>query len=81
MTAGAHLKHLSPQAVVEPSRATKKLEILSLRSLELAERVAAGEIALLDAVDMAYGAAVWAGLTETVGDDIVQTILAEAFRK
>jgi hypothetical protein len=61
-------------------RATKQLEILSLRSLELADRVAAGDIALLDAVDMAYEAAVWAGLTETVGDDIVQTILAEAFR-
>jgi hypothetical protein len=28
---------------------------------------------------MAYEAAVWAGLTETVGDDIVQTVLAEAF--
>jgi hypothetical protein len=64
---------------VEPSRTTRQLEILSLRSLELADRVVAGELALLDAVDMAYGAAVWSGLTETVGDDVVQTILAEAF--
>jgi hypothetical protein len=64
---------------VEPSRTTRQLEILSLRSLELAERVAAGELALIDAVDMAYTGAVWAGLTDTVGDDVVQTVLAEAF--
>jgi hypothetical protein len=65
---------------VGPARTTKQLEILSLRSLELADRVAAGEVAFIDAVDVAYTAAVWAGLTETVGDDIVQAVLAEAFR-
>jgi hypothetical protein len=72
------MKHFAAHSV-EPSRTTKQLEILAIRSLELAERVAAGEVAFLDAVDMAYEAAVWAGLTETVGDDIVQTVLAEAF--
>jgi hypothetical protein len=65
---------------VGPARTTKQLEILSLRSLELADPVAAGEVAFIDAVDVAYTAAVWAGLTETVGDDIVQAVLAEAFR-
>jgi hypothetical protein len=60
-------------------RSTCQLEILALRSLELADRVAAGEVAFLDAVDMAYEAAVWSGLTETVGDDVVQAILAAAF--
>jgi hypothetical protein len=60
-------------------RSACQLEILSLRSLELADRVAAGEVAFLDAVDMAYEAAVWSGLTETVGDDIVQATLAAAF--
>jgi hypothetical protein len=65
---------------VEPSRTTRQLEILSSRSLELADRVVAGEITLIDAVDMSYAAAVWAGLTETVGDDVVQVVLAEAFR-
>jgi hypothetical protein len=50
-----------------------------LRSLELADRVAVGEIAFLDAVDIAYDAAVWAGLTSTVGDDVVQATLAAAF--
>jgi hypothetical protein len=36
-------------------------------------------MAFLDTVDMAYEAAVWAGLTETVGDDIVQATMAAAF--
>jgi hypothetical protein len=60
-------------------RASRQLEILALRTLELADRVAAGEIAFLDAVDIAYEAAVWSGLTSTVGDDIVQATLAAAF--
>jgi hypothetical protein len=64
-------------AVLE--RASRQLEILALRSLELADRVAAREIAFLDAVDIAYDAAVWSGLTSTVGDDVVQATLAAAF--
>ncbi len=60
-------------------RASRQLELLALRSLELADRVAAGEIAFLDAVDIAYEAAAWSGLTSTVGDDIVQATLAAAF--
>jgi hypothetical protein len=62
-----------------PARAARQLEILALRSLELADRVAEGEIPFLDAVDVAYEAATWAGLTETVGDDIVQATMAAAF--
>ena len=49
-------------------RASRRLELLALRSLELADRVAAGEIAFLDAVDIAYEAAAWSGLTSTVID-------------
>jgi hypothetical protein len=60
-------------------RASRQLQILALRSLELADRVAAGEVAFLDAVNIAYDAAVWSGLTSTVGDDIVQATLAAAF--
>ena len=60
-------------------RASRQLQILALRSLELADRVAVGEIAFLDAVDIAYDAAVWSGLIETVGNDIVQATLAAAF--
>jgi hypothetical protein len=52
---------------------------LRSRTLDLADRVNAGEIKFIDAVDLAYEAACWAGLIETVGDDIVQTVLATAF--
>ena len=55
------------------------LELLAIRSCELADRCAAGEIPFLEAVDMAYRAAVWSGLVESVGDDVVQAILAAAF--
>jgi hypothetical protein len=61
------------------ARASRQLEILAMRSLELADRVAAGELAFLEAVDLAYSAAVWAGLVETVGDDVIQATLAACF--
>jgi len=64
---------------VRARRVTRQLEILALRSLEVADRVAAGEIKFLDAVDVAYEAALWSGLTETAGDDIVQATIASAF--
>jgi hypothetical protein len=60
-------------------RTSRQLEILALRCLELADRVTTGEIAFLDAVDIAYDAAVWSGLTSTIGDDVVQATLAAAF--
>lgn len=66
-------------STVKIGRATRQLEILALRSLELADRVAAGQIKFLDAVDVAYEAAFWSGLTETIGDDIVQATIAAAF--
>jgi hypothetical protein len=59
--------------------AARQLKILGQRSTELAERVAAGELMFIDAIDMAYSAAVWAGLVETIGDDKVQAVLAAAF--
>jgi hypothetical protein len=58
---------------------TRQLAILTLRSFELADRVAVGELELIDGVDMALEAARWSGLTESIGDDAVQAILAEAF--
>lgn len=69
----------------------RQLEILALRCLELADRIAAGDIKFLDAVDLAYGAASWADLPNAIessglidtkvitGDDIVQATLAAAF--
>lgn len=69
--------------------ATRQLEILALRSLQLAQ-VAAGQIPFLEAVDLAYDAAIWARLPEAIdrsglitgaitGDDVVQVTIAAAF--
>ena len=57
----------------------RQLELLALRCCDLAERVEAGTIGFIDAVDMAYSAAVWSGLVESVGDDAVQKIMFAAF--
>jgi hypothetical protein len=61
------------------SRVTQQLEILALRSLELADQVAAGHLPFIDAVDMAYSAAQWAGLPETVGDNTIKLALSASF--
>jgi hypothetical protein len=61
------------------AKAARRLEILALRGLELADRVAEGSIKFIDAVDLAYEAAIWSGLVQSVGDDIVQATLAAAF--
>ena len=72
-------------------RITRQLEILASRTIELADRVTAGEIPFIEAVDLAYQAAVWAGLPEAIeksglittdnisGGDVVQATLAAAF--
>jgi hypothetical protein len=46
---------------------------------ELADRVHYGELPFIEAVDLAYSAAIWSGLVDNVGDDAVQKILAAAF--
>jgi hypothetical protein len=61
------------------SRKKRQLEILAIRSLELADQVASGDLSFLDAVDMAYDAACWAGLVKAVGDGVVQATMAAAF--
>jgi hypothetical protein len=73
---------------------TRQLEILALRSFGLADRVAAGELPFIDAVDLAYSAAIWADLPNVIdrsglinsniagastGQDIVQATIAAAF--
>ena len=59
--------------------AERQLKIVATRSSDLAERVRYGDIEKFDAVDMAYSAAVGAGLVDLVGDDAVQAVLASAF--
>jgi hypothetical protein len=64
---------------VRKSRVSYRVEILALRSLELADRVAAGELGFIDGADMANSAAEWAGLPEAGGDDVVHAAPAAAF--
>jgi hypothetical protein len=77
------------------ARVTRQLEILALRCLELADRVAAGELDRIDGIDLAYSAAIWADLPNAIdasglidrnrpgapsGDDVVQATIAAAFQ-
>jgi hypothetical protein len=76
---------------VRARRVTRQLEILALRSMELADRVATGELKFLEAIDLAYDAALWADLPNAIeksgvintekitGDDIVQATITAAF--
>ena len=58
-----------------------QIELFALRANDLADRVDRGSLSFIDAVDMAYSAAIWSGLVDHVGDDVVQKVLADAFRR
>jgi hypothetical protein len=75
----AHVRDLNSPPSPSNDFVAAQLSILAVRADELRERVRSGQIAFIDAVDMAYSAAQWAGLTESVGDDVVQKVLAAAF--
>jgi hypothetical protein len=55
------------------------LDLLFVRSCAMAERVVAGEIPFIAAVDFMWEAAEFAGTVDRVGPDLVQHILATAF--
>lgn len=55
------------------------LQILADAARTMAGDVRAGRISFTDAVDHCHSAAVWADLPETVGENIVQFVLAQAF--
>jgi hypothetical protein len=61
------------------SFAERQLDLFGTRCHELAERVSAGVMPFVQAVDLAYEAAIWSGVCDSVGDDAVQKIMAEAF--
>jgi hypothetical protein len=61
------------------SRAAAQLELFARRCLDLADQAASYRLAFLNAVDLAYDAALWAGLVDDLGDDIVQATMAAAF--
>jgi hypothetical protein len=55
------------------------LDLLFDRAATLADRASNGSLRFLDAVDLAYSAADFAGLVDRYGDDVVQLVLADAF--
>ena len=55
------------------------LVLLLDRCKILAARVRDGDMSFVDAVDMGYSAADFAGLVTRYGDDRVQAVLVEAF--
>jgi hypothetical protein len=61
------------------SHITKQLEVLAIRAMELADQASVDQLRVLEAVDIAYEAALWAGLVKVVGDDIVSDVLSAAF--
>jgi hypothetical protein len=66
-------------ATHSPPELNPALHVLAVRAGQLADRVRRGQLPFIEAVDMAYSAAQWSGLTESVGDDAVQMVLADAF--
>ena len=78
----SNLAHATPIANRNfENHQAKQLEILALRSFQLADRVASGELQFLDAIDVAFDAAVASGLADEVGDDVTQTVLTVAFER
>jgi len=59
----------------------RQLELFAIRCSELADRVVGGNLSFIDAVDMAYSAADFAGLVEVAGDDAIQKIMFAAFSR
>ena len=55
------------------------LDLLYVRSLTMADRVKAGEIPFIEAVDFMWEAAEWSGTVDRVGPDLVQHVLGCAF--
>jgi hypothetical protein len=64
-----------PEIDLQPS----PLDILHERACVLAARACDGSLPFVEAVDMAHSAAVFAGLVDRYGDDVIQLVLADAF--
>ncbi len=55
------------------------LDLLRDHALILAHRVSQGRLTFIDGVDLAYSAAIWSGLADRYGDEVIQQVLAAAF--
>ena len=69
------------KAIQEPASSFNPdpLALLAERCATLADRVRFGDLPFIEAVDMAYSAASFAGLVGRYGDDHIQAVLAKAF--
>src|SRR5262249_20351670 len=75
-TRGPHAAQLKSSQV-----SRQQLVLFERRCQTLADRVSCKQLNFVDAVDLAYDAATWSGLVDAVGDDVVQTTMANAFMK
>lgn len=57
----------------------QRLELFAVRCRQMAGRVNAGAVHFVWAIDVLYEASIWSGLSDDVGDDAVQQIMARAF--
>jgi hypothetical protein len=74
--------HKSNEASAQPNNAgfaARNLAVFARNCHPFAERVAVGQFRLIDAADMLQGAAEISGLCETVGDEVIQRVMADTF--
>jgi len=58
---------------------THQLDLFGARCAELVKRVNFGTTGFIDAVDLAWSAAVWSGVVDSAGPDRVQEIMRAHF--
>jgi hypothetical protein len=75
----SELSHDESSIATTAGREAIALQILALRSLELADQVARGKLPFLETVNTIYDATIESGLIDTIGDRIVQATIAAAF--
>lgn len=59
--------------------ARQRLELFAVRCRQMVERVNAGAVPFVWAVDCLYEASIWSGLADDLGDDAVQAVMHNAF--
>jgi hypothetical protein len=57
----------------------RQLDLFGARCAQIVERVRAGSIGFVEAVDLMWSAAVWSGLADDAGPDVVQEIMRSHF--
>jgi hypothetical protein len=75
MTAPAKVAPAAPVA----QKVDRRLESFAVGCRDLRDSVVDGGIPFIEAVDLAYQAAVWSGLADDLGDDVVQRAMAISF--